>query len=317
MKALASKNTVNESLTGGQKTAKPLKTPVSTLASLPIAIPYIQRKPLCACDGGCPRCSGAIQAKLTIGQPNDKYEQESDRIADQVMRMPEPKGSLVNGQSSLVQRQAGCTGPTCDEEEEEEEPVQAKSLTSKAPPVTSGLQSQIQSMKGGGQPLPDSTRAFFESCFGRDFSDVKLHMDAGAAEAAQSLDAAAFTTGNHIVFGDSRYTPGTPAGQRLLAHELTHVVQQCDIATQARGSLIQCYGFDHTSPSGDRLRVDTEAEDPTGEVRPFASATIISDQQDSIPYNIRVDTVQGHRPVSVMRKKGDSQKIDQALGPRL
>ena len=50
----------------------------------------VQRKPLCPCGGGCPRCSGVIQAKLMIGQPNDVYEQEADRIADQVMRMPEP-----------------------------------------------------------------------------------------------------------------------------------------------------------------------------------------------------------------------------------
>jgi len=257
MKALASKNTVNESLTGGQKTAKPLQTPVSPLASLPAAIHYVQRKPLCACDGGCPRCSGAIQAKLTIGQPNDKYEQEADRIADQVMRMPEPKGSLVNGHSSLVQRQAGCTGSTCNEEEEpiqtkpigyqitpldyvqrqeesipeeeeekEEEPVQAKSLTSKAPPVTSGLQSQIQSMKGGGQPLPDSTRAFFESRFDRDFSQVRVHIDGIAAEAAKSVNASAFTFGKDVVFDDWQYSPETVKGRQLMAHELTHVVQQ-------------------------------------------------------------------------------------------
>jgi hypothetical protein len=89
-----------------------------------------------------------------------------------------------------------------------------------------GLESRIHSLRGEGQPLSKADREFFEPRFGQDFSDVKLHTDAGAAKAAQSLDAAAFTTGNHIVFGDGRYTPGTPAGQQLLAHELTHVVQQ-------------------------------------------------------------------------------------------
>ncbi|MEW6417504.1 MAG: hypothetical protein AB1480_05205 [Nitrospirota bacterium] len=53
-------------------------------------VPIIQLKPICPCDGGCPRCAGVIQPKLTIGQPNDIYEQEADRIADQVMQMPDP-----------------------------------------------------------------------------------------------------------------------------------------------------------------------------------------------------------------------------------
>lgn len=266
MKALAIKNTVNESLTGGHKTAKPLQTPVSTLASLPGAIPYVQRKPLCACDGGCPRCTGVIQPQLTIGQPNDKYEQEADRVADQVMRMPEPavqrKGCsscsdkegeeqiqtkpLAEQITPLVQLQEDT-----DIEEEEKEAVQAKltdnnrlqrqeeeadeeekelgqskSLNNKALLVNNGLHNKIQSLKGGGQPLPATARAFFEPRFGRNFSSVRVHADSHVAGLARSLNAKAFTTGENIIFGSGQYSPDSAHGKKLMAHELTHVLQQ-------------------------------------------------------------------------------------------
>ncbi|WP_281427719.1 DUF4157 domain-containing protein [Methylogaea oryzae] len=77
-----------------------------------------------------------------------------------------------------------------------------------------------------GQPLDGGTRALVESRFGRDFSQVRIHADAKAAQAAQSLNALAFTSGRDVVFGAGRYTPKTPAGLKLLSHELTHVVQQ-------------------------------------------------------------------------------------------
>jgi len=187
----------------------------------PHSVPIVQRKPLCPCDGGCPRCTngGTIQPKLTIGQPDDKYEREADRVADRVMRMPE--GSLVNGhwslgkrekESSLVQRQAGCTGPACTDEEE---PVQTKPIGD-----------QIQSLRGGGQPLPESIRAFFEPRFGRNFSDIRVHTDEIAAEASKSVNARAFTLGKDVVFGAGQFSPQTTGGKRLLAHELTHVAQQ-------------------------------------------------------------------------------------------
>jgi hypothetical protein len=197
-----------------------------------------------------------MQAKLTIGQPNDKYEQEADRVADQVMRMPKPEGSLVNGhlslgkrgeKNSLVQHQSTC--PECpekeeiqnklltgkitplvqrqvEEEEEEETPIQAKSLSGKPSQVTPGLQSQIQSLRGGGQPLPKSVRNFFEPRFGMDFSQVRLHTDSKATETAKSINAKAFTSGKDVVFNAGQYSPNTHTGKSLIAHELTHIVQQ-------------------------------------------------------------------------------------------
>lgn len=153
------------------------------------------------------RVVAGIQAKLTVGQPGDIYEQEADRVADTVMRMPEP----------AVQRQP---------EEEEEEELQAKELPGQTSEVTPNLESHINAIRGGGQPLSESTRAFFEPRFGYDFSQVQVHTGTDADTLNHALNARAFTRGHDVVFGAGQYAPGTTAGRRLLAHELTHVVQQ-------------------------------------------------------------------------------------------
>ena len=84
----------------------------------------------------------------------------------------------------------------------------------------------IQSIKGTGHPLSASERAFFEPCFGTDFGDVRVHSDTRAAHVAQSVNARAFTLGRDVVFGAGQYALGASEGRRLMAHELTHVVQQ-------------------------------------------------------------------------------------------
>jgi hypothetical protein len=128
---------------------------------------------------------GLIQAKLTVGEPNDKFEREADRVADKVMRMPDAD----------------------------------------ARPATP-LTGHSNVLRGGGQPLPQSLRAFFEPRFNLDFSSVRLHTGAEAARSARNLGARAFTVGNNIVFGGGEYAPEATAGRNLVAHELTHVVQQ-------------------------------------------------------------------------------------------
>jgi len=82
------------------------------------------------------------------------------------------------------------------------------------------------SLKGGGQPLSKSERAYFELWFGVNFRQVRLHSDAQAAESAQALNEKAYTLGQDVVFGTGQDTPGTSEGRRLMAHELTYVVQQ-------------------------------------------------------------------------------------------
>lgn len=133
--------------------------------------------------------------------------------------------------------------PAADEEEEE---VQAKARQdgqasgpsasdgSAAAATTSGpgfiaghgVASQVSALRGAGQPLPVTDRAFFEPRFGADFSDIRVHTGPRADAAAGALNARAFTTGRDVVFGHGEYTPGTRKGRELLAHELTHVIQQ-------------------------------------------------------------------------------------------
>jgi LysM repeat protein len=215
--------------------------------------PIIAKQHLTSFPGGNP----FIQPKLKIGEPNDKYEQEADSTADRVMRMPEPKQSSVNGHLSLgkrgnerplIQRQSEeC--PECTEEEEE--PVQAKHVSNKSPSITPGLQGQIQSMKGGGETLPKSTRSFFEPRFGRDFGNVRVHTGSKASEAAKAINAKAFTYGRDMVFGAGQYSTSTIHGKRLLAHELTHVVQQSAVSSSpSQPSRINRYQDDEIKDAG-------------------------------------------------------------------
>jgi hypothetical protein len=179
------------------------------------------------------RSTGA-QAKLTVGQPNDEYEQEVDRIADQVMAMPDPKlqrqpendeeegtvqaKPVADQITPLVQRQ--------EEPPEEEERAQAKEDGGCAPSVSTSVENSINTIRRGGSPLSESTRSFFEPRFGTDFSGVRIHTDSNANHLARSINSKAFTVGQDVVFGSGQYSPGSRTGRSLLAHEMTHVVQQ-------------------------------------------------------------------------------------------
>jgi len=181
-----------------------------------------------------------IQAKLTIGQPNDKYEQEADSVADRVMRMSDADVAqrVKTGTVQPMQIQRRC--PECEEEMaqrqpmEEEEELQAKEMPGKTPTVAPNLESRINSLKGGGQPLDSATRSFFEPRFGHDFSNVRVHTDSSSADTAKSINARAFTLGNHVAMGSGEYQPNSQSGQRLLGHELTHVVQQGELQTSSK-----------------------------------------------------------------------------------
>lgn len=155
-----------------------------------------------------------MQPKLTIGPPNDRYEQEADRVADTVMRMPVPgAGPHPSGDPLATDR------------------VQAKPLVQlKTTNSSSGLHEAPSSVSGvlrsPGRPLDAATRGFMEPRFGYDFSQVRVHADARASASAREVNARAYTVGHDIVFGSNQYSPATTSGRQLLAHELTHVVQQ-------------------------------------------------------------------------------------------
>jgi hypothetical protein len=263
-----------------------------------------------------------IQSKLKVSTPGDQFEQEADRVADTVMRMPEPE--TTRGETTpveaivqrvplavredeeadekkvspkldanlsppdeekkeetlqaapMIQRQmeeedqeevqrkfnesprllytpTGCPAhgaiqrlcKECEGEKEregqplemvhrkpapddddEEEWVQPKGTQTPARDVTTTLAHNIHALNGGGSQLPDTTRAFFEPRFGADFSHVRVHTDSRATETAKSINARAFTVGHNITFEAGQYAPHSHEGRQLLAHELTHVVQQ-------------------------------------------------------------------------------------------
>lgn len=161
-----------------------------------------------------------FQPKLTVNAPNDRYEQEADAMADRVMRMPMPgqAGFLTPSIESIQRKCAAC--------EEEEKHLHRKENSTVAPQVTPGFESYVADLGTRGKPLSAQERGFFEPRFNRDFSDVRIHTDGDAARSAQGINALAYTSGNHIVFNTGQYQPGSDSGKRLLAHELTHVVQQ-------------------------------------------------------------------------------------------
>lgn len=130
-------------------------------------------------------------------------------------------GRLINSGDLKAKLKIGQPGDICEKEEK----LRSQNITS-VPEISHELESRINTLSGGGQPLPESSRSFFEPRFGHDFGQVRVHTDANAAELAHAVNARAFTKGQDVVFGAGQYSPETYAGQRLLAHELTHVVQQ-------------------------------------------------------------------------------------------
>ncbi|MEH1854652.1 MAG: DUF4157 domain-containing protein [Nostoc sp.] len=162
------------------------------------------------------------QAKLTVGEPDDKYEQEADWMANQVMRMVVPDKlntqSLEPVEDSLQRKCTAC--------EQEEDKIQTKPSIQTANDgglqAGDNIESRLNSSKGGGSALSDEVRSFMEPRFGADFSSVRVHTDSEAVQMSRELGAQAFTHGSDVYYG-----AGKSAGNNeLTAHELTHVVQQ-------------------------------------------------------------------------------------------
>lgn len=146
-----------------------------------------------------------IQAKLTIGEQSDPYEQEADRIAEQVTSMSEPQGSVGPGANEHLQMKSAGAGGI---------------VPAEAPSIVNDV------LHSSGRPLDTSTRAFFEPRFGHDFSNVRIHDDGKAASSANAVSARAYTAGEHIVLGEDQLRLQNDDGRKLLAHELAHTIQQ-------------------------------------------------------------------------------------------
>ncbi|HOS71559.1 MAG TPA: DUF4157 domain-containing protein, partial [Bacteroidales bacterium] len=188
-----------------------------------------------------------IQPKLAVSQPEDPQEKEADQMADRVMTMPDTQVSSAPAEKEEeIQRQ------------EEEEPVQrtaseeirkpddrekdehvsrkiipgdgrvlvARSGRSPPGPAKSSFEHSLSSARGTGSPLPGETRSFMESRFNADFSGVRIHTGELSVQMNREINSQAFTYGNDIFFNSGKYSTGTPEGQSLIAHELTHTIQQ-------------------------------------------------------------------------------------------
>lgn len=165
--------------------------------------------------------SGAVRPKMSISQPNDPYEREADRVAERVMRMPAP-GAEARERTCGACAAGQSTCPKCTAQKA----LVQRRVGSGADGAAASASDSLLHSLGAGRPLDPGTRAFFEPRFGHDFSQVRVHADTRAAESARSVNALAYTARRDIVFNDGQYAPSTGTGQRLLAHELAHVVQQ-------------------------------------------------------------------------------------------
>ncbi len=170
----------------------------------------------------------AIQAKLTIGEVGDQYEQEADAVAADVVKKinAPPSPSDVGGNN--LQRQ-----------EIPEEELQMKPTLQRDGGVGGGaaseeLEQNIESAKGGGQSLDPNLQTKMGDAMGADFSGVKIHTDAASDQLNRSIQAKAFATGQDVFFRQGAYSPQSESGQELIAHELTHVVQQGGAGVQAK-----------------------------------------------------------------------------------
>lgn len=221
MRQLAVKNQTNGPLTFRKpRTAGPLSLLSRQISPHPLSGPILQTNSACACGGGCPRCHSKlpIQTKLAVSQPGDVYEQEADRVAEQVMRMPAPALQRTCASCSS----GGSTCPECEAEKESLVQRRAEHVSETGGSVPDSFLHDL----GPGQPLDTATRDFVEPRFGHDFSNVRVYTDRRAAESAQAVNALAYTVGHNVVFGQGQYAPETTVGKRLLAHELTHMLQQ-------------------------------------------------------------------------------------------
>ena len=204
-----------------------------------------------------------LQAKLNIGKSNDKYEVEADKTADQIISQKQNTASepffspsptiqkksndprkkeetenvpqrkpLAESITPVVQLKTGKEEAIQNKEEEEiqakedEKELQKSAGTNANPTDNPNLESNLARSKGGGSLLAGTVRNEMESGFGADFSKVKIHNDSNAVQMNKELGAQAFASGNDIYFNEGKFNPNTTEGKHLLAHELTHTVQQ-------------------------------------------------------------------------------------------
>ena len=199
-----------------------------------------------------------FQPKLNVGTPGDKYEVEADKVAEQVVEhspmteqsffTPSVSSPVNSGEPAPVQHKtiAESITPVLQKQEvEEEEPAevqasedeerrpvmvekegQLQAKADRAPAIPAGFESGLNGSKGSGSPLPSGVKSQMETGFGTNFSNVRIHTDSSAVQMNRQIGAQAFTHGSDIYFNEGKFNPASQSGQHLIAHELTHTVQQ-------------------------------------------------------------------------------------------
>jgi hypothetical protein len=202
-----------------------------------------------------------IQTALTVSEPGDALELEADRVADHVLRNAAPAPRTSAGSDARVQREANAEeeeGPDhnslivqamlqrmcakCEAEEEKEDQVQREAAGPGPTAAASapGFQAALSSARAsGGEALPSAVRGFMEPRFGQDFRGVRVHRDATANELTERVQAKAFTVGSDVFFRRGHFEPNSEQGKRLIAHELTHVVQQREGMRSVQREILQ------------------------------------------------------------------------------
>ncbi|MFC6671245.1 DUF4157 domain-containing protein [Marinobacterium aestuariivivens] len=237
----------------------------------------------------------AVQTKMQVGKANDRYEREADQVAQRVTADTPQAVSISPLDMLAIQRMPEGAVATRDEEEE----LLQASADGPVGEPDSHIERGIGAARGGGESLTAATRSYFEPRFGTRFADTRIHDSPSAHRLASDLGARAFTTGSDVFFNAGEYQPDTRAGQQLLAHELTHVVQQRRGGGAVQPKLIQR---------------DTTAPQPTPET-PAAPAAVAGDKTTGL-----VDTAAGtitwsSITVPTFKNRGHRGTRYQALSP--
>jgi hypothetical protein len=253
----------------------------------------------------------ARAGQLSIGAPGDQYEQEAEQVADRVLRTPEPATGAKQGTrqtapqinppsgacAKRIQRDTSSPYSIADgtdstnqaqTQNQDQGTVQTQEQPGQTPQLTREFENQIGALQGGGQPLAGPVRSSMESRFGHDFSRVHIHTDHTAAALAASINARAFTLGPDVIFGAGQYAPESEAGQRLIAHELTHSIQQ---------GQAPCLG--QFSSAGSGIETETKPSSlapPPSPVSEISTAPAIAHTIRRVRWNPNVDTGKKVKP---------------------
>jgi hypothetical protein len=243
-----------------------------------------------------------IQTKLSVSKPADPLEKQADRTADQVMRMPE--------QTQRSATTPAVQPPTVQGAAQE----RVQRFGEGTPSVADDAKAEIQHATTGGQALSSDVRSFMQPRLGADLSDVRVHADESAASLSNHLSARAFTYRNHVFFGRDQYQPGSTEGRHLLAHELTHTIQQ--------GATLQLKA-EPTTPERQRTPEVQRAEVPP-QVTSGPTPTVqrlgvqdaldyFADKANNIPGFRMLTLVLGFNPVNMRRTDRTAANFLRAL----